>query len=688
MMKPINRTTMQVAENQYRVFSKGGPVYYKNPDGKLNPIDLSFEDTSSKIGDISLMKRNIVSVGKRKGDNPYKVVGIRPDNNQSGEKQIEFSLINVELDGEKQDFNVENDLDIKATHSYVRQLVKTNKSFSDYKVEFDLHLTGVNIENKKYSKELDLFDHTYTLNNHGEGLGHRIFNDVYTNNYKKTSNSELPHIDINIGKITNDFYVFGGNDSEFKKHPTTSGMNMYDNGGSMYLNGCLVISAKMHNFDSGDPEEIMVNQFAKILGATIENDDGFGRYFIKNGKKVGGYYMYENVFLACINTKKIPDSIKDNFKFKDFNSTTYTLLKLDTLEEKINEVFLSIPKVLVDKDYYEPHENGSFEIKIKNESFYISLPVLFNDNGDMIDSATNHTLTKISDDLYRYTKYFSLTGVLSPNAIKYIDTNVNLSHDDLMVYRSIPAWGGSSSQVKTATNLTAMRHATSGTNGTNLNDNFMQVSAGDYGLKSSGKTTTYRWLIYQKHFAFDSSGVTDTITDAKLSLLGTYYIDPQTTDNCGNTVSTEYPNIPLRCLKSNHSTTAASSNWNAFVGHGNYWVALGSCTEYSDSYDFDAPNDTPSNSASTADGLRQDIPLNSAAKTDFKDDDTFKLALIDNDQYYGSLNSCYAKTATGTYYARIATNANAGANNRPYMIITTQAATTPEDNAIFFGTTF
>ena len=42
------------------------------------------------------------------------MVGINPDKNQHlGTQQLEFSLVNVELDGESQSFNVETDLDIE-----------------------------------------------------------------------------------------------------------------------------------------------------------------------------------------------------------------------------------------------------------------------------------------------------------------------------------------------------------------------------------------------------------------------------------------------------------------------------------------------------------------------------------------------------------------------------------------------
>ena len=110
-MKPLSRTLAQVNDTTYRLYSKSSPLWYKKPDGTFDDIDLTFNDTTSTIGDISLMDKGVVSVGKRKGNNPHKVVGIRPDGTQHlGTQQLEFSLINVELDEESQSFNVETDL--------------------------------------------------------------------------------------------------------------------------------------------------------------------------------------------------------------------------------------------------------------------------------------------------------------------------------------------------------------------------------------------------------------------------------------------------------------------------------------------------------------------------------------------------------------------------------------------------
>ena len=148
MWNPVDRTTVQTEENKYRIYSKVGPINYKKSDGTFDTIDHTFNDTTSSIGEISLMNKGIMSVGKRKGNNPTKVVGIRPDINQHlGTQQLEFSLVNVELDSVSQSFNVETDLEIQLGPAQVAQLVKVNKDFNNFKIEFDIHNTGLELQN-------------------------------------------------------------------------------------------------------------------------------------------------------------------------------------------------------------------------------------------------------------------------------------------------------------------------------------------------------------------------------------------------------------------------------------------------------------------------------------------------------------------------------------------------------------
>ena len=50
MNKPINRTTIQVEENKYKLYC--APLFYKDSEGNYSDIDLTFEYSKSTIGDI------------------------------------------------------------------------------------------------------------------------------------------------------------------------------------------------------------------------------------------------------------------------------------------------------------------------------------------------------------------------------------------------------------------------------------------------------------------------------------------------------------------------------------------------------------------------------------------------------------------------------------------------------------
>ena len=269
MRNPINRTTVQVGTNKFETVEKSGPINYKKPDGTFDTINLTFNDTSSSIGDISLMDKGIVSVGKRKGNNPHKVVGVRPDNNQHlGTQQLEFSLVNVELDGESQSFNVETDLEIKLGPSYVSQLVKANKDFKDFKVEFDIHNTGLELQNSKYSNTTTIReDFGFNLQNLGDiqgGSTDKTFDNIFTEN--RTN----PYIDSCIFQITNNYIATGqySNTEEFGDSDLSNYViddNVYPNGGAAYLKDCIVLIAKMHNIEESI-EDIFVNQMCNEYG--------------------------------------------------------------------------------------------------------------------------------------------------------------------------------------------------------------------------------------------------------------------------------------------------------------------------------------------------------------------------------------------------------------------------------------
>ena len=674
MNKAINRTTVQVENNKYRVYSKNAPLFYKKSDGSYGNIDHTFNDTTSAIGDISLMDKGVVSVGKRKGNNPHKVVGIRPDNNQHlGTQQLEFSLVNVELDGESQDFNVEDDLEIKLLPSDVMQLVKIHKDFKNFKIEFDIYAKGLELKNTKYTEPTTIRDYGFNLNNLGEiEAGNNVsLNSLFI------EDKSIPYIDAHIFKITNDYITTGeySIEEEFEDSDLSSytlDNSVYPNGSSIYYKDCIVLIAKAYNTEY--VETIFTSKLCNEYGLeTIFEDNKNGQYFTKNGKKVAGYFAHEQIFFMFINTKEIEDNVKDLFKRKTFDDTSYLDITLSDFKTTLNKLFDVNLKLDLDTSYYKPIEDN-FEFKVSDNSFYIQKPIIFDKDYNYLNLDTTHSLKDNEDGSYRYTKYFSTSGFLCNSYdIKYIDATLacatTYAH---LMYMSQPAVGNSSIVIKTSTSLNTIRNSTSATNSLSTpSTDGITPRVGDNGTKNTGQSTTYKFTVYQDYIIFDSSGISDTISDLTLKIKGGW----------GGTSPGSHSDISIIILMSDMNTsTVNSQDWNSYTGHTSNW-------DDSDVTKYSAEK-VVSNAYTSPTVL--EIDLNSDAKTNLKNLSTYKIGIIDYDQYYlNSIDTSYGATATGNRYFYSYFNNAPTVSNRPFLEYTTgEAEESVVYNANFFGANF
>lgn len=163
--QPINRHVTEFINDDgtksYKCKTLQNPDYYF--DGEFyNDIDVvSKLSTESTIGDISLVDRNIVSVGIRKDGDKNKLYGFRPDEKQDGSEQFEVSVDSVLFDNEEQtlDFSNQstyNDVTTKLGDIFYlqrarqrcRALVKATNKISSFKISFRLNLTGLKIVQK------------------------------------------------------------------------------------------------------------------------------------------------------------------------------------------------------------------------------------------------------------------------------------------------------------------------------------------------------------------------------------------------------------------------------------------------------------------------------------------------------------------------------------------------------------
>ncbi len=634
MWNPVDRTTVQTDENKYRLYAKSGPINYKKPDGTFDTVDHTFNDTTSSIGDISLMDKGIVSVGKRKGNNPHKVVGIRPDKNQHlGTQQLEFSLVNVELDGVSQSFNVETDLEIKLGASNVSQLVKVNKDFKDFKVEFDIHNTGLELQNSKYSNTTTIRqDFGFNLQNLGNiegGNTDKTFDNIFTEN--RTN----PYIDSCIFQITNNYIATGqySNAEEFGDNDLSNYViddNIYPNGGAAYLKDCIVLIAKIHNIEESI-EDIFVNKMCNEYGLEIIWEESKnGQYFTKNGKKVASYYAMNNGFYMFINTKAIPDDIKTLFQRKTFNDTSFLDITLSDFNTTITNMFNTDLTIELNTDYYEPIDNN-FVFKVNNESFYINLPILFDESYNVLDLGTTHSLKQNNDGTYRYTKYFSLNGYLkNSHNIKYIDADLTAGTDNTSSwYKTISVVGGGTA--RSSANFTTLRDGTTGSQRVlfqSTNDNLQNMTGTLSTSVTLNSTTTKTYQMFAGHIMrFNSSGITGTVSSATLKVRGGY--------NQQNYGISDVSVIILKTDGDMDGSTEAfnvSSNYMDLDGHTSGWGAS-DVTEYSGEV---VVNNIVSSTGATTLAAIKDFTLNSDARSDLQNDGVVSMMPVEYDEIYSN----------------------------------------------------
>ena len=680
-MKPLSRTHCQVEDTTHRLYPTNSPMWYKKSDGTFDNIDLTFNDTTSTIGDISLMDKGIASVGKRKGNNPNKIVGVRPDGTQHlGTQQLEFSLINVELDEESQDFNVETDLEIILENSRINQLVKLNKPFRNCKIEFDIYTKGIELQNNKYTSTTKIADYGFNLTNIGENIGNTTLG--LHNNYSRL-NKDIPYFDFNVGKITDKYITMGqySKEEEFGDSDLSSYIvneDMYDGGSAVCYENSIIFTVQSYNIENY--EDVIINNLCDNYGLEVFDDGGIGQYLTKDKKKVIGYYAADNVFFGFINTNNISDEIKALFKRKSFKDTSFLNISLSEFCTDMVNRFNKDLFIEVNNNYYEPI-NNEFDFKISEKSYYICNPVAFDSDYNRLNYYTTHTLTDNEDGSYRYTKYLKPESSLNVNTAQYLDADLALDQSasgviDHEHYAS--TLSNFATIKKTSGNFNSKRNATSGTRVDTANTNFILGDEARLAIQSSQSGASYKhyYNYWQTHHIFDTSGISGTVSDADFKMRGKFL------GSAGSMSGAVAPtDIEIIILESTWDGSSSANTWNDFDGFTSNWDA-DDVTEYSSNVNF---SNTSYDDLTTA--------LNSTAKTDIQNNSTFKIALIDYEQYYlNSFDNTYNIRNTGASTARrtlqVYSYNSTNDAYKPYIEYTASAPSAPVNNATFFGTNF
>lgn len=692
-MACINRTTNKLNNTTYHVYPKNGAQNYKKDDGTYEPIDLTFEDTSTSIGDISLNRKNVFSTGIRKDKNPHKMVGIRPDNCQDGSKQIEFSVDNVKInniDG----YNPDN-FDVLVTNNELYKLYK-NDGFKTFEVALKIHLTGVTIANSKVTENKVIRDKVEVeFINAGQDTGTNLIN-TYLSDPGITSTNK--YLRLYCGQITDDFIIRFDNTNEEEFGDTdVSNYSFYDMtgiGSHMYLKnsvGFYALGNDIDNFTS-----FVVENICAKYGLTYTD-----RYFLKDGKKVGSYIFYDNKVLGHINTEAIPSVVKTLFIRKNFEETTYKDLTLSQFDTDIKEQFdYALNSIEIDTNYYD---GDIFEIKINDNSYFIDTPKIMDSNKLIIsdNQDTTHTLKDNNDGTYTYTKYLTPIGLFKSlgNSENYIDVNITSTSSDMVPYYEVtPISGGTITEIT----LSAMRTATSSTNNqisTNatLCGGRRKTTVTSGGGSGGGSTTNNTIQHWQRHCQFDVSAITNA-TDVKFRACG----------GCATQVSGSdaslgsYDGIQVQYCKSTNQTTVSSNTnhrtaWNDFTG----FSATG--WDETDTTNYSSIISIPNSGSAVgipASGTFIEHTLNSTALNDINNDSTFRMAFMEYQEFHTGNRQTDWKQNNGTGASEASKffncinfvsdffNASYASSDIKHLEITVAAPSTPADNSIFFSSNF
>ena len=276
-----------------------------------------------------------------------------------------------------------------------KQLYKA-VNVNDFVITLDLDLTGYAIKNTKYNKQKTIKDViSCEVFNIGKNTAEETIKYIATNDIKDTNGKKLSFL---IGKITDKSILTGNReqsdefgDSDLSEY-NTMGMPPSDsqeniNGSSMYMKDTIAVYCKAQNIDNNYFEDILLNNICEKYNLTtfdeVSNDEDRA-YFLYDNKKIGGYYIInDNEFLMYFNTKEIPNNIRDLFKLKDFNQTSYLDLELDNVVEDFKSQFnYNMTKIDVSTNHYQDNK-GLFIIEDSDgRSICLNIPYVLDSDGN------------------------------------------------------------------------------------------------------------------------------------------------------------------------------------------------------------------------------------------------------------------------------------------------------------------
>jgi hypothetical protein len=437
----LNRWSEKVIYNDgkttARCYTHMNPHYFKDEKGNLNPIEIDrAEIITSGVGDVTLKSKNIVSVGIRQDNDTEKYLGLRPDETQAlGTEQLEFSIESTSFNGKdifvdlsKNDFIDPLTMDlggvvVRNNRQFSRQMTKVDRELSDFTIKYKLYLKGLRFQNNIANKVNETLRPNTSIKSTELGA-------VQSSDFVKEISRDTEDFEIISAHIINDHLWL--TDS-----PLVEGYaDIFPDGYTTYkwsLPVCAPITLKssvtmvIKNNPIGKKD--LFNLIKEILLQIIDGTFADGFTIQKNGK-LAAHFNWDTkndifwIQLVC----EEPDyqsfsagEIYENLAPIGLTPSAATAEFLSIFNKAINK-----DEIILNGEYIEPDKNNMFIIVNDKEDFkfYITEPKLLDSDFDIVSSETLHTLKKIGDGVYEYTKYPDLNCFVGAENIAYIDAEI------------------------------------------------------------------------------------------------------------------------------------------------------------------------------------------------------------------------------------------------------------------------
>ena len=159
---PVSRSQEIIEYDQGKLaalcYAPHNPHYFKTNSGKYKKIELFPENVKGKM-DISLWDKNVTSMGLKRNGDGQKYIGYRPDVDQSGAEQLEFTLVSVKLDREDQKIetgepsrvdtcaqSVGSKIVVINNRQGSKQCWRVERPIRDFEIKYKLNLTGLTVK--------------------------------------------------------------------------------------------------------------------------------------------------------------------------------------------------------------------------------------------------------------------------------------------------------------------------------------------------------------------------------------------------------------------------------------------------------------------------------------------------------------------------------------------------------------